>query len=281
MRSLIVIALASQAFAQPLSEAERKKLLQEMRTCMTASEKQAASGDTLFERGKYADAVRAYEASMGCAGTVPNAHEKAKVAVAACHAGDATTAKKYYATLLHVHRRGLDTLCGKRGIALRAPATRTVPAKLDADMIAETLEPLEDRLAICIMQKAANPNRGFRAMVAGTTAANGTVSRVDSGTPECAETILRNARFPTTKAGSAFAYEFFVDPSVLHPEKAIGLAERWFAAGKPRDAVRQWVWIAQSPEHLERALQMACDAKLGADATLFAWRLGRTGPICP
>ena len=115
MRFLLVLA-ASQALAQPVNEAERRKVLQEMRTCMLAGDKQGAIGDTQFRRGAYAEAVHAYEASMGCPGTVPSPHEKAKVALAACRAGDAALAKKYYATLLHAHRRGLDAVCAKQKI---------------------------------------------------------------------------------------------------------------------------------------------------------------------
>jgi hypothetical protein len=262
---------------------ERKRALKETGACLRAEARRELAADRLFAAGKYAHALREYQAATGCEGTLPTEQLLAKTALAACHTGDAVTAKRIYGELPHAYRRGLDPICTASKITLRAPRP-AIPDTLDREMIGETLEPVRDAIVSCQITHAP-PSRlgGYQLPVQGVVDATGAVLRVDSQGPAtarpCVDAVVKSVKFPGTKTGGSFSIKVYVDASSANADRAEAHAIRWAAAGKLVDAVRQYEFVLKNqpkPEHVERAYKVACKAKLAADATVFSWRLDAT-----
>jgi hypothetical protein len=288
MRFVLVTMLTTCAIGTALADRdptpeERKRALAETGACLRAEAKRELAGDRHYAAGKYAQALREYQAATGCEGTLPTPQLLAKTALAACHVGDATTAKRIYGELPHTSRRGLVPICAAQKIALRAPRPQ-IPDTLDREMIGETFEPVRDAIIACELAHAP-PSRlgGFPVPIRGVVDATGAVLRVDVGGPPaagpCVEGVVKGVKFLATKTGGSFSLKVFVDASSAKADKAEAHAIRWAAAGKLVDAVRQYELVLQSlprPEHVERAYKTACKAKLVADATVFSWQLDPT-----
>lgn len=259
---------------------ERKRAQAETGACLRAEAKRELAADRLYAAGKHAQALAGYRAATGCEGTMPTKHLLAKTALAACHVGDATVAKKIYDDLPHAYRRGLDPICAASKVTLRAPRP-AVPDTLDRDMIGETLEPVRDAIVACHnAHTPPTPLGGYQTQIRGIVETTGAVLEVHAGghpaAEPCVAAVVKAVRFPATKSGGSFSIRVYVDQSTAKPDRAEAHSLRWARAGKLVDAVRQYEFVLQNnprPEHVERAYKMACKAKLVADATVFSWRL--------